>query len=294
MSPERSGAAVTGWRPAVPVWGEGFVDDSLADIARVDRWDLVHPDEVLRFFPGLVATAGNAAVLLDLLEQAVAVRWWRIGARGGHRPVLQSVRAEALARIGDTHEAAWFPSPGPLRSALDRLRGAQPESAGAGEAAAVLTLDALLAQRRAGRMLPYTDHLALTLAFQAGIHPAYLWSEALPLHESATAIGWLGVLARGRRALLPRDIAATLAGSIAEDEGASGRLRDQRFGLCGLTPAQWGLIGRAARRCLEGRRDIVRLKPTMHPARLPPIMAGATHRLRFGGIAAARTRRRAS
>ena len=283
-------------RSASSVWGEGFVDDSLTDLARVDRWDLVHPDEALRYFPRLVPTARDASLLLALLEQAVAVRWRRRSLHGLHPPLVQSLPAEALSRIGDAYAEAWFPSAGPLRSVLDRMFAERPEEGGAGEDAAMLALDGLLTLRRAGRAAPYTDHLALTLAFSAGIHPAYVWDEALPLHEVATAIGWLGVVARGRPALLPGDIAATLAGSIGESAEATGRLRDQRFARCGLTPSQWGSIGRAARRCLDGKRDIVRLARITRPPRIQDrdLTAATAQRLIQGAIAATWSKRRAT
>lgn len=130
------------------------------------------------------------------------------------------------------------------------------------------TLDAILVQWRGGRTVPYAEHLALTLAFHAGIHPRYVWSEALPLHELATAVGWVGMVARGRHALLPRDIAATLADTIVTGADRTGHLQDPRWSLCGLTPRQWGVIGRAARRCLEGRQELIWLDPARRPVRL--------------------------
>lgn len=244
-------------------------------MARVHRWDLLHPDEVVRFFPGLITTAGHADLPLELLEQAVAAGW---------RRVLARARATSTRR-DETQEAAWFPAQGPLRAAVDWLLGERPEAEIAGEDGAIPALEALLARRRAGQRVPYTEPLALTLAFHAGVHPAYLWDEALPLHEVATAIGWIGVLARGRRALLPRDIAATLADGIALGANATGRCRDHRFGLCGLDAPQWGLLGRAASRCLAGKRDLVRLTPAMRRARAetadrtgPALAAGVSHR----------------
>ena len=293
-------AAALRRRSADAVWGEGFADDGWADLVRVDRWDLVHPDEFLRFFPGLVATAADAAVLPERLEQAVAVRWRRMTTRGAPDLALRSLPAKALARLGEAHESEWFPAPGPLRSILDQLLGPLGEIPAPGEDAAILTLDALLAARRAGWTPPYTEHAALTVAFHAGIHPAYLWSEAVPQHESATAVGWLGVVMRGRRAFLPGDIAATLAGCIAEGPEETGRLRDQRLALCGFTPTQWGLIGRAARRCLEGKRDVVRLSAAARPSpfrtsdRPHSQPAGAARRDVWAAITATRAKRRAT
>ena len=113
---------------------------------------------------------------------------------------------------------------------------------------------------------------------------------------SATAIGWLGVVARGRDALLPPDIAATLADTIAGTE-AAGRPRDQRFALCGFTPAQWGALGLTARRCLDGRREPVRLSQAVRPAAErdgPALPAGAVHRFVMGAATSMRARRRAS
>lgn len=281
------------------VWGEGFADDSWAQLARVDRWDLVHPDELLRAFPALVASAGRSALLIGRLEEAVAVRWRRLRGGSSSRDLhLKSLDADALVRLAEDHEASWFPPRGPLRSALGHLLGTGSGlgAPGSGEEAAVLALDDLLAALRAGRAAPYAEHRALSLAFHAGIHPAHVWSEALALHECATAIGWLGVVARGRDALLPPDIAATLADTIAGTE-AAGRPRDQRFALYGFTPAQWGALGLTARRCLEGRREPVRLSQAVRPAAErdgPALPAGAVHRFVMGAATSMRARRRAS
>lgn len=245
------------------VWGEGLVDDSWAQVAGVDRWDRVHPDEMLRLYPALVATAVRSQPLIGRLEQAIAVRWRRLSMRAGGQALrLRSLDENALTLLADAHERAWFSHAGRLRSALDRLLGIGPGPVAPtpGEEAAVLALDDILIAWRDGRTAPYAEHRALNLAFYAGIHPAYLWREAVTVHECATAIGWLGVVARGRDALLPRDVAATLADSIVRSAAATGWPRDQRFALCGLTPFQWGAIGEAARHCLEGDRKIVRLR----------------------------------
>lgn len=286
------------------VWGEGCVDDSWTQVARVDRWDLVHPDEMLRLFPALIAASGQSALLIGRLEQALAVRWHRLRVRaGGHGLRLESFDANALTRLAEAHEAAWFPLPGPLQSAMDRLLGTGPGfgAENAGEEAAVLALDDLLTSLRAGSAVAYAEPRALSLTFYAGIHPAYVWSEALALHDCATAIGWLGVVARGHGALLPPDIAATLADSIAESAQGAGRPRDKRFAFCGLTPLQWGSIGRAARQCLAGKRDIVRLR---HDTRLstvrakerdaPRLPTGSLHRFVLGAMSSTRAGRRAS
>lgn len=286
------------------VWGEGCVDDSWAQVARVDRWDLVHPDEVLRLFPALIAASGKSTLLIGRLEQALAVRWHQLRVRaGGHGLRLKSFDANALTTLADVHEAAWFPLPGPLQSAMDWLLGSGPGSGAqnAGEEAAVLALDDLLIALRAGSAVPYAEPRALSLAFYAGIHPAYIWSEALTLHDCATAIGWLGVVACGRGALLPPDIAATLSDSIVEGTQGAGRPRDQRFAFCGLTPPQWGSIRRAARQCLEGKRDIVRLRHATRPSTVrvkerdaPRLPTGTLHRFVLGAVASTRTRGRAS
>lgn len=276
-----------------PVWGEGFVDDGWQQASRVGRWDLVHPDELLRLFPALVGTGHQSALLIGRLEEAIAVRWRRTRASHVGRR-LEGVDANALTTPADVLEAAWFPSRGLLRSTIERLLGTGKgiEAPTVGEEAAVVALDDLLMVLRTGRVTPYAEHRALTLAFYAGIHPASLWPEALPLHECATAIGWLGVVARGRDALLPPDIASTLADSVTE---VTERPRDQRFAVCGFTASQWSFLGRAARQCLQGRRDIVRLNHARRTGRhVPALSAGAVHRLVLDAVTSTRANHRAS
>lgn len=69
---------------------------------------------------------------------------------------------------------------------------------------------------------PYDEEWAMSFAFHSGVHPAYIWPEALGSHEALTTAGWLGVVARGRPALMPREVASCLQSEFKRD--STGRL----------------------------------------------------------------------
>lgn len=208
------------------VWADGFADDGWADAMAVTRWDELHPDEAVRLFPRLIGTP-------DAREGVAA----RLAAAMRERHTPRSRRDLAPAWWG-----SW----------IVRARHL-PDDDVMGAAAAVL------GALQAGQAPICTDVSAFAVAFVAGVHPAYLWPETAVLAERWTAVGWLGVLCRGRSALMPLDVAQTLSETIVSAGPAGGQTRDPRLASCGLSGAEWCDLARFASRRLRGRRDVVRL-----------------------------------
>ncbi len=253
------------------IWGEDFADDGWQEIAGLHTWAAVHPDEFIRLFPRLARSGGPCPEpLLRHLTEAIGVRLSLLRKAGRPVPATAGLRCQDIAAIDAACLRAWFPSASGWRALGQRLRRRTGPDAGRtdGMDTAVLLLDPLLGALKAGRHPPYAESLGLGLAFHAGIHPAYLWDEAFPSHECGMAVGWLGIVARGRSAMLPLDIAGLLAEAIDLRDDRTSRPRDPRLAFCPLSAAQWASLGLAARRRLAGRCEPVRLT---HSTRIPHV-----------------------
>ena len=81
------------------------------------------------------------------------------------------------------------------------------------------------------RPLPlFTAENAALVASQSGIHPAYMWPEALLTHDRFATIAWLGQIGRCRRALIPPEVATTLADIIVPSGAVSLEIKDDIIG----------------------------------------------------------------
>lgn len=250
---------MTGRSAGTAPWGEGYADDGWSAFAAVDRWEQLTPDEYIRFFPRLGDRAGAPpAEVGQHLTEAVAVRVWRRGPDGLGLS-LAGLDPCALAALGCGAADRWFAPPSRLGRAMGWLAGRRP--ARTDDTAALQQLAGLVAILREGRVPAYTEKVAMVVAFHGGLHPAYLWSEALAWADSGTALGWLGVLARGWAAFMPAEAAAPIIDAVVPGPDGTARLRDARFAACGLSPAQWGALARAAHAAAEGHGTVVRLIP---------------------------------
>ena len=221
------------------VWGDGFADDGWAEALAVTDWHQVSPDEHLRLFPRLVAGAGAGAP-----------------------------SAAVLARVAASMDVARRGSARGMKG-LAALRDGPPLAAPVGDDTLAM-LDGIVREGWAGHLPGFVETTAFALAFVARLHPAYLWPEAAASAGSLTAAGWIGVLATGRPALMPLEIAEILTDIVRSERPSAGCLRDPRFAICGLDDTQWSSLARYAARRLRGKRDTIRLRHRRAPVRLVP------------------------
>ena len=71
-------------------------------------------------------------------------------------------------------------------------------------------LKALFDALRLGMTPSYEPQLAASLAFWIGLHPVYVWQEALLSHEMFLTLGWLGLLRYRGGAWMPAAVAEYL------------------------------------------------------------------------------------
>jgi hypothetical protein len=203
----------TGTRRARAVWGDGFENDGWDEIVRVKDWGCCSSDEFVRVFPRLIPSDGRLPdTLLRHLTTCVAVRAWRVQQIAARKLTqdwsARSITATDVETIGRQCHWDWFrlaPVPRSWRrfarnftvSDHDRWR----------EEEALAFVDSILWDSRNGTLGSFQERRATYVAFFTGIHPVYLWPEAMLSHELFTAVGWLGHLSRGRQALMPADIA---------------------------------------------------------------------------------------
>lgn len=79
-------------------------------------------------------------------------------------------------------------------------------------------LKALLATLRLSLTPVYCSQLAASLAVQIGLHPAYVWDEALLSSEMFLTLGWLGLLLDRGSAWMPAAVAEYFADVIGIDD----------------------------------------------------------------------------
>lgn len=201
-----------------PLWGDGFVDDDFATLSRTCSWDLVTRDEAVRLFPNLVPRG-------DRVEPRIG-DW------------LSCAIAERLSGH-DTDEAR------------------EPEHR-AGFEADLAVMRQGLAQALAGTAESADPFVTGRFAHAAGIHPAYIWPSAAAWHERDTSLGWLGVLRRRHRALMPAEVAAYFAATLSGSARGEVRILDPLMDVLAGEDARLPSLLAAARQ--RGAGDLVELR----------------------------------
>ena len=214
---------------AATVWGDGFVDDDVWSCRGVVGWDQVSADEYVRFFPGLSERSRGIQQLLDYLSDCVAARVWRVRHHHGmspNAPLKSMSLAEALDR-GAEAKLDFYAPMSLARRAAARLYPAAGHAGDAfGEQWALALVDLVLCCLRAGQGMPFEPGTTAAFAFASGIHPSNIWPEAITSVERDSTAGWLGIVERGRAALMPADIADYLLDVIEADAGRDRSSRD--------------------------------------------------------------------
>ncbi len=259
-----------------PLWGDGFDTDGWRDITGLKTWETCSPDEMIRVFPAIARPGSTPApAVVERIRECVAVLAWR--SRPADAPL--SVSAETIIKIGPAGSARWFPSKQNAWSGFTRALGVGRAARAIGigraatdrarEAEALGLVDAIASEIAAGGLRGYDSDVATRFVYWTGIHPVYLWPEALLSHDLYTAVGWIGHAERYARALMTRDIAEYFSATIARDPDGTTRVLDPRLAPYVRSDGIARLILTAARACLGGRRPVARL----------PASSGASARL---------------
>ena len=193
-------------------------------VVAVDSFLQCSADDLFRVFPRLMPQDGAVPdALKSHLSRCLAVRALRLAhqtdgassdASTGLPPLasMSCVEALALAR----------------RSPDDWFNGeiAGPEAGRAADVAAVALIDAVLSELDDDALRHFDPEDAGILAHATGVHPAYLWPEALLSHELFTAIGWLGHYQRRRPVPMPIDVVDYFADTIVRGPDGTAALRE--------------------------------------------------------------------
>jgi hypothetical protein len=209
------------------LWGDGFEHDGFSEILAVDDWRSCAADEYIRVFPRLISPGRLPDCLNRHIKEFLAVWLWRcFQDKARDAPVrLRSIDASAATTVGRCKQGAWFPQQPHWRQVVLReARAGGPASLDVH--AALIAIDELLCALDAGDRPAYDVGQAARFAFWTGVHPVYVWPQALLSHQLFTTIGWLGHCARGRCAVLPPDIAEFLLDSIVKDRNGGYRVSD--------------------------------------------------------------------
>lgn len=229
-------------------WGDGIDHETWSMMLSPRAWEDCADDEMIHVYPCLLPRNGGVPprVRERIVEAAACLR--------------RSLEPHGRAAAARRPRLRLFPV---LR--VDH----------GGDKAILELLDQLLAEIDADGVRAYDPESAALFAFTTGIHPAYIWCEALLSHEVFKAMGWLGHLARGRPAFMPRDVALYVNDVVHVSAAAT--VID---GLCpalALEPAAAKALRSAAKRCLEGRFALVRPARCFGLVYRPPTSAGRPH-----------------
>jgi hypothetical protein len=239
----------------VRVWGDGFHDDKWHHLLALKSWDRCDPDEMIRVFPQLLDGNGPAEAVRTRLVEGVAVLSRRLRMSDGvDEP--RSLSAEELESQGRSASARWFgrsmdfASWRPFGGARSRDR----------DRAALRLLDELAVEIARGDLRPFEPAAALEVAYWSGIHPVYLWPEALLDHALFTAVGWIGHAERYGQALMTQDIAEFFGSTLYVTPDGAVETRDARLRLYVRSSQLAQKILKGAQQTLEGQVPVVRLR----------------------------------
>ena len=204
------------------LWGDGFADDLWQAMVQVHDVDLCDDDELTLFYPGLRRRPAHLRRrCLAILEHT---RFG--GVKADRRPPA----GERGAREAGTSVAF---EGGPLpQKASQPFRWPEAED----DMPAEQALEAF--------------------AFETSLHPAYVWRGAEFRHEHLTVYAWLGHLGRGRPALMPAAVAATLR--TTPEFAALSAPFGPALAAQGISHDD---LQRAALRRLDGEQVVVRPRP---------------------------------
>lgn len=204
------------------IWGDGFADDGWSSLVRVRAWSDVSLDECVRLFPRLVRQC-EEQVVADLVVSALN---------------------DAISRVSGCGSVRW------KRSSAAALQM---------NSALGVSLSAVLDQVRSGEARPPSPGLSAAFAFGTAVHPAYMWPTEALAAERGTFLAWLGVLNRGRAALMPIEVAEYLSDVVTWKDGQPFALRDSSVMPFVGIDVQLASLVAASRQTLSG--DLALVKP---------------------------------
>ncbi len=165
------------------------------------------PDDLFRLFPRLMPRDG---VVPDALKSHLS-----LCSAARHRECCTlngSSEASITLPSVDGLPALDLARPAPACASNADLAGPETERDVDGEALAFI--DAILSEIDRGALRDFDPGDAALFAHATGLHPAYIWPEALVSHELFTTIGWLGHYRRRRIVAMPVDVADYFADTI--------------------------------------------------------------------------------
>jgi hypothetical protein len=254
-----------GTTPELPIWGDGLVQQSLAELYSPCGWRSAGADEFAFLIPSLAARFRPASTVPPEAAAYLQRLLAHISFAAHHLPELQQDRPRHAARplelilasgtittltageIVREAEAARCRFFGPLCPLAQTTRANQTAATPqftrecwVFELSVLSCLDHMLATARRGgkhdhRICP-TD--AFVGSLHASFNAAYVYPEFVYAHELLSLGAWLGYLVRGRAALMPASSpSCSGASSVSRPARALEPAMPAKFApCCGSTP----------------------------------------------------------
>jgi hypothetical protein len=244
-----------GTRPDLPIWGDGLVQQSLAELyspcgwssACADEFAFLIPSLAARFRPASTVPPEAAAYLQRLLLAHISFAAHHLPQLQQDRPrqaprtlelilasgTITTLTAGEIVREAEAARRTFFGPLCPLAAQTTRASqtAATPQftrECWVFELSVLSCLDHMLATARRGGKRDH--HICLTDAFVGSLHAsfnaAYVYPEFVYAHELLSLGAWLGYLVRGRAALMPSFVAELLRCELGVAPRESSRAGD--------------------------------------------------------------------
>ncbi|WP_158809362.1 hypothetical protein [Beijerinckia sp. L45] len=242
-----------------PLWDDDVGSGCWSSLRAVRDWSDIGED-MLRIYPRLLPRSGLIPKpVADRIAECVAVLAWRLCGSDSASSPLRAISPYAVQEVGRAKTAAWFPLQ--TRGWLGFPKRSEFWTSRDEDLNALNLLDALLCSIKTESVGPFSEATAAEFAFRTGIHPAYIWPEALLSNQLFTAVGWLGYVARGRGARMSHDMAEYLLDVLHADHFGVVWVHDANLDYYLNGDGIKGRLLYCARRRLRGRSTIFHANP---------------------------------
>lgn len=214
--------------PAQPPWGDGFLEFSLSTLWYSRSWSDVSDDELVLLLPCLNQSDdpefGVAARIRHAFFRRLRASMIILDDGGKQRTLDLIAESSSLSSIRSDENFVDMALQIPTREerAIAERFASQSWTKWNCETAVLASINRMLIKIEAGDSQPGSPDLtdALNGSIHTGFNAAYVYPPYAFAHELFSAGAWLGILLKGRAALMPAFIARVLNESLVRPYGA--------------------------------------------------------------------------
>lgn len=212
--------------PAQPPWGDGFLELSLSTLWYSRSWSDVSDDELVLLFPYLNQSDdpefGVAARIRRAFFRRLRASMIILDEGGKQRTLDLIAKTSSISSIISDKNFADIAIQIPTLEERTIAGRFASQTSWKSETAVLASINHLLLKVSAGGAQTISPELtdALNGSIHTGFNAAYVYPAYAFAHELFATGAWLGILLRGRAALMPEFIARVLNESLVRPHGA--------------------------------------------------------------------------